>query len=59
MPVLLLYRLPPGPARVNLLYLIDSCLKQQHQLKAAGQQLHVQVSLSLQSASAAQVGYSC
>jgi hypothetical protein len=36
--------LPPGPGRVNLLYLIDSCLKQQNQLRASGKPMHAQVS---------------
>jgi hypothetical protein len=42
-PVLLLRRLPQGPARVNLLYLIDSCLKQQNQMRASGKAMHSQV----------------
>lgn len=38
-----LRRLPAGPARVNLLYLIDSCLKQQNQMRASGKAMHSQV----------------
>jgi hypothetical protein len=36
-------RLPPGPGRVNLLYLMDSCLKQQNSLRASGKPMHAQV----------------
>jgi hypothetical protein len=39
-----LCRLQPGPGRVNLLYLIDSCLKQQNQLRTSGNPIHTQVS---------------
>lgn len=43
----ILCRLQPGPGRVNLLYLIDSCLKQQNQLRTSGKLVHAQVSVSL------------
>jgi hypothetical protein len=36
-------RLPAGPGRVNLLYLMDSCLKQQNSLRASGKPMHAQV----------------
>lgn len=43
----ILCRLQPGPGRVNLLYLIDSCLKQQNQLRTSGKPVHAQVRVSL------------
>jgi hypothetical protein len=39
-------KLPPGPPRVNLLYLVDSALKQQGQRRSSGADVHSQVSMS-------------